>query len=110
MATLTELFGSLATINIVSGKLTIDLPELATAHGLATGMEDITPDQIAALITMQITASTSEKLSDPDYGITIERSFDSIVARGTHSHYSYGFSLSLYVENTAANLDPDDVV
>lgn len=108
MNTLTGLFGEYAFI--ASGKLNIDLAALATAHGLETPITEVTPDQIAALVVMQIHSTTSDKTADPLCGITIERGFDAIVTRETESHYAYGYTTTIYTPNTATNLDPDDVI
>jgi hypothetical protein len=105
---LSELFGSNATVS--AGTLQIDLSELATLHGFDGAIASITPSQIFSLLVKQAVTTTAEKTLDPAYGVTVARSFDSIVERGTDSHIGYGFAATLYAPNTAATLDPDSVI
>lgn len=105
---LTDLFGTGATIT--AGNLSIPLSALAAAHGFNGAISSITPAQIFALIVKQVEASTSEKTLDPTYGVTVARSFDSIVDRGTESQIGYGFTATLYTRNDAVILDPDNVI
>lgn len=105
---LSELFGSNASVS--GGQLTIDLSELAIAHGYDGAIANITPAQIFSLLIKQAETTTAEKTLDPTYGVTIARSFDSLVERGAESHIAYSYSCNLYALNTAVNLDPDDVI
>jgi hypothetical protein len=105
---LSALFGTNAAV--AGTTLTIDLGELATAHGFDGVIASITPAQIFSLIIQQAKSTTSDKTADPTYGVTVDRSFDSIVERGTASHIGYGYTCTLYAQNTAATLDPDNVI
>jgi hypothetical protein len=105
---LSDLFGTGASIT--SGTLSISLSSLATAHGFDGSLSSITPAQAFALIIQQATVGTAGKSVDPTYGAVVEKSFDSIIERGTESHIGYAYTCTLFAVNTASTLDPDNVV
>jgi hypothetical protein len=105
---LSDLFGSGAVVS--NGTLTVNLTGLATAHGFGGSLSAITPSQVFALLIQQATVGTAGKTADPTYGAVVEKSFDSIIERGTESHIGYAFTCTLFAVNTAVTLDPDDVV
>jgi hypothetical protein len=105
---LSALFGTNAAVTGTS--LTIDLGELATAHGFDGAIASITPGQIFAMLMMQAKSTTAEKTTDPTYGVTVESGFDSLAIRGTASHIATGFTVNVYSPNPVATLDPDTVI
>ena len=105
---LSALFGTNAAV--AGTTLTIDLGELATAHGFDGAIASITPGQIFAMLMMQAKSTTAEKTTDPTYGVTVESGFDSLAIRGTASHIATGFTVNVYSPNPVATLDPDTVI
>lgn len=104
--TLADLFGASASLS--GGVLSITLGDFS-----GVGLDNASPDPTdiaAALILYWQSTQATDADTDPTNGLVVNNEFKSFLTRGDSPQIEYQYPVSLYVADTTASLDPDNVV
>ncbi len=106
---LTELFGASATFSDANKTITFDLDDLTsiTDTSLVTAANiDTWADRVAAALVLQWKAANTAN-TDPTDGIYVGDPYKSFETRGDTSQISFNYTVSIYIDDTVPDLDPD---